>query len=200
MKIRKDFITNSSSSSFIVINTEDYDIDNLIISEHELEHFRNIGIFEYGKYQFGWEEEKSYDFKSKMNFLLILLGRLAEYLKDIKEDSSKKIEYEKDLKNLTEYRENLLQAVSDIGIEDIDWTKVLDRISYKHDDYAYIDHQSNILEHDYSMLLESVSNIQSFLFNEKSYIITSNDNDFHDSNSDEYCERYYDNKENCFTV
>jgi hypothetical protein len=70
MKIRTGFVSNSSSSSFIVINN--------YVSEEMLASLpKSIVIGEVGKTQFGWEIEDSYDFESKLNFA-VLQARYAE--------------------------------------------------------------------------------------------------------------------------
>lgn len=201
MKVRVDFVTNSSSSSFIVISNEDYTKEDLELlrghlDDYAMERFKEIGIFEKGKHQFGWEEEKSYDFESKINFLLILVGRLASSLKDYEDGEDHyyidKSNYEEYSGKMKEYDKNLTDALSEIGIETIDWKKIIEKMNYKNDNYAYIDHQSNIFERDYSDLLESVENIKEFLFNDKSCIITGNDNVYHeDRENNEYESEYY---------
>lgn len=63
MKLRQDFITNSSSSSYIIINTKD-GYETLSATEIYL-------IGELGKTEFGWEIENTHDIHSRINFAYI---------------------------------------------------------------------------------------------------------------------------------
>lgn len=58
MKIRNGFVSNSSSSSFIIIGKK---IKNHILPEGYI-------IGEYGETEFGWDPEKHYNIHSKINF------------------------------------------------------------------------------------------------------------------------------------
>lgn len=65
MKIRNGFVSNSSSSSFIVINNSGTKVhpphsDSLTINMTD------------GEYQFGWQVEEYYDFNSKFNWCYII--------------------------------------------------------------------------------------------------------------------------------
>ena len=74
--IRNDFVSNSSSSSFIVINDCVSDKDK----KRTLENVKNINKIylptKYGTYNFGWENKTYDDIWSKLNFCAIQLHDL----------------------------------------------------------------------------------------------------------------------------
>ena len=86
MKIRNDFVSNSSSSSFIVINdtnkiypdVQDYhtEYDPLMLPTDEYG----------GECCFGWEFEKYRSFWSKLNWCAILITQMEMYLNMSEED------------------------------------------------------------------------------------------------------------------
>ena len=163
MKIRCDFVTNSSSSSFIAINKGNYKNCNLEIEED----LDNFTLFESGNKEFGWDFKEFSDIRSKVNYILIQMSDLMEYGKD--KYFSKEI--------IQTYRKMIESVLSNnLGIN-IDWNELQKRKDSSHE-CIYVDHQSNFYECPYlvEFLLESESRLEDFIFNDKSVIITGNDN------------------------
>lgn len=169
MKIRLDFITNSSSSSFIAINHESYNNNySLIESEEDKD---NFVLFESGNKEFGWEQREYKDMESKVNYILIQIADLDYYSnKNNTGYFSRKISKEL----VQSYKSNIESILyENLGITKINWDKLKQLIDDSSD--IYIDHQSSFYENPY---LEEfiMTRLEDFLFNDKSVIITGNDN------------------------
>lgn len=193
MKMRNDFVSNSSSSSFIVISKTGKDQTNDIKRDFKNRHVHVIPHYNY-KHDFGWETVVTSSFEDKLNFvglqLLYLLemkisnlickpepnqyawhskyeGKFDEYYlmtkKVCKEKFGFEIELNKDLLNIGTY-------VRNEGSNEL----IEHYISMNYD--FYIDHQSNISENSCAEMFESEEAMYDFLRTEDSYIQGGNDN------------------------
>lgn len=136
MKIRTGFVSNSSASSFVVIDC-DFNTQKYLIYDID---------FKCGTYEFGWEEEKYYDLRSKINWAVLMACKNKRYLKMIQDMLWKEIGF-----NLT-----------NIEIEEIQKE-------------GYIDHQA-INDENIKAIFKKKYQLKCFLFSSKSYIQTGNDN------------------------
>lgn len=75
MKIRNGFVSNSSSSSFIVINDSGNKVHPSFGDVLEIR-------MTDGEYEFGWQVEEYYDFNSKFNWCYIIASYQAEEEKE----------------------------------------------------------------------------------------------------------------------
>lgn len=193
MKIRNGFVSNSSSSSFVVNKKTDTSWGNTL--ESILEKETEGSPFDYGSYgitlpikketySFGWEEMRWYDTISKLNYATIqamLSGKkMWEFLS--------KIERAIDMEFNKYHPKQWLHI-------HWDYNAVLYR--GKTEWYAEIDHQSCLSENSCVMtengeypvvhdIFDSIENMRNFLFNPDAYIQGGNDND--GDRSDEYRE------------
>lgn len=159
MKIRQGFVSNSSSSSFLVIDGHDYKPEQPNWGEFG---YPLVVNYEFGHHKFGWEQTRYYRINDKIMFcwLQICYAR-----------------------NLSQYDAAALQTMLEEVIkENTKVTKIkwlVDPQSDEHYDlnlYAYIDHQSTCIEGKNMEMFESKEKLKNFLFNPRSFIQGDNDN------------------------
>lgn len=155
MIIRSDFISNSSSCSFLVISDKgkrikyNFNYQDILLPSDQ------------GRMEFGREYVKISDIWSKLNFCAIQLIDLN----DIEKRNHKKS------KPFSFYRcYNMLKEVCSEELKlDISLAPSTDDL------FCYIDHQSSITEGANMEMFESKENLISFLTNDESYIQLDSD-------------------------
>jgi hypothetical protein len=172
MKIRNGFVSNSSSSSFIVIDKTPIDqknIDDIIMSRLPLISLDgNVLKFplKYGQtYEFGWEFIKYTDWDDKLNFAFLQAIGLSLFY------DKKYLElFEKYVKEL--FGVKLTYSLNKDG-----------RLDY---DDGYIDHQSMGNENPKNLkMFDSLEDFKQFIFNDNSFIQMGNDQEIDDDFEDD---------------
>ena len=148
MKIRNGFVSNSSSSSFIVIADGDihpkkYNRSQLVIDKS------------FGKTEFGWGPEVIHNMEAKIIFSYLQ----ARYM------------------NKDGWIKMLERVVRrHLGVKKITW-RIDIAYGNDGEEHAYIDHQSSGLENAYNVkMFDSEEKLKQFLFNNDSSINLDNDN------------------------
>jgi hypothetical protein len=147
MKIRSGFVSNSSSSSFIVIKpktTDNYPNypEHLIVDSS------------FGETEFGWGPERIDLSGSKIIFAYLQTQYASE----------------------PEWLKMLEDAIrNNCGVKTIEW-KLTTQYGEDDLDHAYIDHQSHAGEGENTEMFDSEENLKNFLFNAASFIMLDNDN------------------------
>lgn len=159
MKIRTDFVSNSSSSSFIVFVDEKY---NSTLLERDIKSLRlsmEGSVLTLptppGKMFFDWDWENYYSLISKINFVSLQLS----YLFSMTEKEAREQGY--DRKALKNKFDKILNDLVGADVVIIDGSR------------GWIDHQSNVTEGENG---ECLTDMERFLFT-ASYIRGGNDNE-----------------------
>lgn len=171
MKIRSGFVSNSSSSSFIVIGfvADDNKMKNL---RKRFEGTVLVVDKNFGHARFGWETEKYHDMGSKIIFSYIQAISLIEDVRNVDDKFKAKAE---------DWLKMLEKVIKDnLGVREIEWklTTILDLEESNGKYHAYIDHQSASYEGMNTQMFDSEEELTRFLFNNDSYIQTGNDNGY----------------------
>ena len=154
MKLRANFVSNSSSSSYVVV-PENYhsnindDYARLKVAFEFSENYEDWDGFLDGETCFGWQEQEYHDFESKWNWLVLQAfyggQKYIEIINDFLSSISNRIE--------------------------LNWSSVEDA---ENNANAYIDHQSIDAQRTFDEI-EPIG-ISNFLLDSQCYIQNGNDN------------------------
>jgi hypothetical protein len=150
MKIRKGFVSNSSSSSFVVIDTSKGFISPSALKNPTLVVDGNLGETE-----FGWGADVLYDYGSRIIFayLQTTYAKNPEWL---------------------EMLEDVIKGNS--KVKEIIWNVTETYDSPDGKTWAYIDHQSSAAEGMNTEIFDDADKLKDFIFGKDSKIVLDNDN------------------------
>jgi hypothetical protein len=158
MKLRNGFVSNSSSSSFVITDASEGYIS--------LDEFGDtLHAYDIGEIEFGWGPEKIEDVGSRINWAYLQ----SRYANPEEEDPL----LEKASVAVYGVRNKHLEMLEEVikensSIKEIDWRCVFEDGS--------IDHQSSAAEGENMEIFESKQALKDFIFGKGSYIQLDNDN------------------------
>ena len=196
MKTREDFVSNSSSSSYIVIASSGSLCSTALISQ-ENKKFMNYSIpnKDHGCKEFGWQDEAYSSLEDKLNWCGIILLELYAACRSIelkagflgKKAPKTDSKYEELKDKYAKWKamlEKVCQEKLGIGIYvNLDWIHPYGgeepgECAYVGMFGCYIDHQSSIFEApENGKMFESEDSLYNFLAYQDSYIQCGNDNE-----------------------
>ena len=197
MKTRIDFVSNSSSCSFIVIADTGALCDTSYVKKcSETQFMYSIPNENHGCRQFGWQNEMYDTIEDKLNWCGIVLLDLYAACRNIefravcegKAPAKVNKNYETWRSNFIKWKSMLEKVCKErlhFGIYlDLNWLKLYGADSencqqaFVEPFNCYIDHQSNIFEEPANgKMFESEDTLYNFLAYEGSYIQCGNDNE-----------------------
>ena len=188
MKLRSDYVSNSSSSSFIVIVKDGEDMTETISAEFS-SYSEDWTCYEVpcknGKHEFGWEWEDTCTFEGKLNFVGIqLLSLQLENMKKLDREYEREVtgnDFDRIYDILMKFCKEKFHFNIKLNEDAIkmhiwhDDEKGYYGYSMLNDDY-YIDHQSASSEGECMEMFESEDALYDFLRFQESYVRGGNDN------------------------
>jgi hypothetical protein len=156
MKKRYGFVSNSSSSSFLVVKGGRYNYllyakDNILVVDKD-----------FGTCQFGWGPETIYDAPSKIIFAYLQILYIKEY--------DPGAEFKKIADDCLDMLENVI--INNTNVKAIVWDIVIN----DYNNFSYIDHASSAAEGQNTEIFDSEDTLKDFIFGSNSYIRLDNDN------------------------
>ena len=162
MKIRKGYVSNSSSSSFIVIGRGEMEKNLTEFAEYE-----TLVLGDKGNTEFGWEHTEYHDMWSRINFA---------YLQT--KSGGDRVEW---LEMLETTIKEAFNCSAIVWLLDDDYGADKKRSPYGHRMvWGYIDHQSAACEGENTEMFDDMDSLKRFLFCHDSYIQGDNDNRSYD--------------------
>jgi hypothetical protein len=162
MKVRNGFVSNSSSSSFVVINNKDYKYnDKLMNYTAKKDDFIIPDDLNDYNSQFGWEYQMYNRFEDKLCWAILQ----AQYSEDIIESSEECSE---------KYKNHFL--IFKVLKQHFGYKKIIVKLNREENDY--IDHAS--VGDQNNEIFKDINFLENFLFNSYSYISNGNDNEERD--------------------
>ena len=195
MKDRNDFVSNSSSSSFIVITDSGaFDAPRSFCGEEV-----TLPNAELGQAEFGWQTERYGDFWSKLNWCAIVISDKRDMEKGDGPDEELKGRVMEPWYRADEMERNLKEVCAELGYDVSVRQKGEDECEW---DYGYIDHQSAIFEDpSNARMFKTKKALRDFLTNSGSYVDNSNDNGGRDDDEwDDATGRYSSQPEDYYKV
>lgn len=175
MKTRVDFVSNSSSSSFIVISDKGNLDTTDVVASIDYNDVLMLPNSELGCTEFGWQTQRYYNIFDKLNWAAIILLEIMVNEENMSTEDKMKREISNPLFTFVELEKMLKQFCKDRFGVDVELRKDEYRKSYYN--VGYIDHQSSYRETPgNARMFKSYKMLEDFLMNTHSYIDNSNDN------------------------
>ena len=176
MKLRLDFVSNSSSSSYVIITDTGGNVEAGSLARVSL----SLPDPDIGTAEFGWQTEKYYGLGPKLNWCALIIDKKRDMEENEGPGGRLKAAVLEPWSCSKAMMELLIGVCAEHGL-DVRVHRVGED-DEEEEFSCYIDHQSNMSETPRNArMFKSKKAMEDFLFNDGSYIDNSNDNGGRDS-------------------